>query len=129
MSEIVTNFKQPTTTAQFETEISSFKEHHDKLLQYLLQQDLGVLKGMYSRKQIESSLILRIVKSLSQIKDSSRLSSEKVHGLFLTFSKAKGFKLSSKMLLKKEKEQLRELFSKMGAKEGSDLYKAYNLIK
>lgn len=113
MDELIMDFKQPNSASQFETELNSFKDHHDKLIAYLCRQNLDNIKTLYTTKQIEIKYLLKINTAINEVKELDDPSKDKLVGLFDVLALSKNFKLTIKMLLKKEKQQLADLFEKL----------------
>ena len=123
MDELIVDFRHPASVSQFETDINSFKDNYDKLIAYLCKQDLNNIRQLYANKQIEVKHLLRINAAVDHMGQLDNDVKEKLIGLFSAFTTSKNFKLTTKMLLKREKQQLLDLFEKIKRDDDDSILK------
>lgn len=101
----------PKTSSQFETDINSFKGDINYTLSYLSRFQSKQLAALYTSKQLEYKIFEKIINSLSKaVREAKLPESEKITANFLVdFANTHNYKLTLKMLIKREKQDLRSL--------------------
>lgn len=133
IKNILESSQMPQSSAEFETLISSFKDEHRMLFDYLNKVSVQVFAKFYSTRQIEIRYILKIFKSLELVaKDLSVLELRVVFDVLRAVSQTSKISLSCKMMLEREKDLIRKLINKSSEAlanpdEKEELFKAYAL--
>ena len=113
-NDVLKNKTTPQNSSQFETELSSFKDNHFYIMEYLAKMNEGYILKFYSKRQLEFKYFEKILNAFPHFldqKDNER--HLKVMSNFLKqFVGSFGYKLVLKMCLRKEKTILKNVLSK-----------------
>jgi len=101
----------PKTSSQFETDINSFKGDVSYILNYLSRFQSSQLAALYGSKQLEYKIFEKIISSLSKaVKEATIPNNQQITANFLAdFTLSHNYKLTLKMLIKREKQDLKAL--------------------
>ena len=115
MESLIKSDKLAQSASEFERQMDSFKENPIYLSKYLFKYSSEQIKKIYSKRAIEAHFVLKIISSLNELTEEKDLKEAgRIMEVILNLEKSV---LTFKMMIKRERRELRDLLEKINNKE------------